>query len=52
MLEALIDKAESMDASDLHLEAGLPAVFLIRGELKTLGELVAAQYIVRLRARP
>ncbi len=42
MLEALIEKAESMDASDLHLEAGLPAVFRIRGELKTLGEPVNA----------
>ena len=38
MLEALIIKAKSMDASDLHLEAGLPAVFRIRGELKTLGK--------------
>jgi twitching motility protein PilT len=38
MLEALIKKAKSMDASDLHLEAGLPAVFRIRGELKTLGK--------------
>ena len=38
MLEALIKKAKSMDASDLHMEAGLPAVFRIRGELKTFGE--------------
>ena len=46
MLEALIEKAESMDASDLHLEAGLPAVFRIRGELKTLGEPVAADALL------
>ena len=46
MLEALIQKAESMDASDLHLEAGLPAVFRIRGELKTLGEPVAADALL------
>ena len=46
MLEALIQKAESMDASDLHLEAGLPAVLRIRGELKTLGEAVAADALL------
>jgi twitching motility protein PilT len=46
MLEALIEKARSMDASDLHLEAGLPAVFRIRGELKTLGEPVAADALL------
>ena len=38
MLEALIKKAKSMDASDLHMEAGLPAVFRIRGELNNYGE--------------
>ena len=42
MLEALIKKAKSMDASDLHMEAGLPAVFRVRGELKTFGEPVDA----------
>ena len=42
MLDALIIKAKSMDASDLHLEAGLPAVFRVRGELKTLGKPVDA----------
>ena len=40
MLDVLIKKAKSLDASDLHLEAGLPAVIRIRGELKTLGESV------------
>ncbi len=38
MLEALIKKAKSMDASDLHMEAGLPAVFRVRGELKNHGK--------------
>ena len=38
MLEALIKKAKSMDASDLHMEAGLPVVFRVRGELKTHGK--------------
>lgn len=42
MLETLITKAKSMDASDLHLEAGLPAVLRIRGELQTLGNPVDA----------
>jgi twitching motility protein PilT len=46
MLKALIKKAKSMDASDLHLEAGLPAVFRIRGELKTLGEPVNADALL------
>ena len=42
MLDVLIKKARSMDASDLHLEAGLPAVLRIRGKLKTFGEPVEA----------
>jgi twitching motility protein PilT len=46
MLDALIKKAKSMDASDLHLEAGLPAVFRIRGELKTLAEPVNANALL------
>ena len=46
MLEALISKAKSMDASDLHLEAGLPAVFRVRGELKNLGEPVDANTLL------
>jgi len=46
MLETLINKAKSMDASDLHLEAGLPAVFRVRGELKNLGEPVDANTLL------
>ena len=46
MLDALIKKAKSMDASDLHLEAGLPAVLRIRGELKTFGEAVDADALL------
>ena len=38
MLETLFRNAGSMDASDLHMEAGLPAVFRIRGELRTHGK--------------
>jgi len=48
MLDALIKKAKSMDASDLHLEAGLAAVFRIRGELKTLGEPVGADALLSI----
>ena len=51
MLEALITKAKSMDASDLHLEAGLPAVFRIRGELKTLGKPVDAGSLLAVSRR-
>ncbi len=46
MLEALIKKAKSMDASDLHMEAGLPAVLRIRGKLKTIGEPVDADALL------
>ena len=46
MLDSLINKAKSIDASDLHLEAGSPAVFRIRGELKTLGEPVEADALL------
>ena len=48
MLGPLIKKGKSMDASDLHLEAGLPAVFRIRGKLKTLGEPVDADAVLSI----
>ena len=35
MLDALIKRAKSMGASDLHLEPGLPAVLRIRGTLES-----------------
>jgi len=37
-LEALVGLAENNGASDLHLEAGLPAALRIRGTLRTTGE--------------
>ena len=37
-LEALIGLAREQGASDLHLEAGLPAALRVRGALKTLPE--------------
>jgi twitching motility protein PilT len=37
-LEALVGLAQSNGASDLHLEAGLPAALRVRGTLRTTGE--------------
>ena len=41
-LDRLIGWAREQGASDLHLEAGLPATLRVRGELKMAGERVAA----------
>ncbi len=41
-LESLIAAAQQQGASDLHLEAGLPAALRIRGSLRTAGEPVPA----------
>jgi len=37
-LESLIETARDAGASDLHLEAGLPAALRVRGDLTTVGE--------------
>ena len=42
-LETLIATARQQGASDLHLEAGLPAALRIRGSLRTTGEPIAPQ---------
>ncbi|HWD93161.1 MAG TPA: PilT/PilU family type 4a pilus ATPase [Verrucomicrobiae bacterium] len=42
-LESLITTAAHQGASDLHLEAGLPAALRIRGSLRTAGEPIAPQ---------
>jgi twitching motility protein PilT len=42
-LESLIAAAQQQGASDLHLEAGLPAALRIRGTLRTAGEPIAPQ---------
>ncbi|PYK96245.1 MAG: type IV pili twitching motility protein PilT [Verrucomicrobia bacterium] len=39
-LESLIAEANQQGASDLHLEAGLPAALRVRGSLRTLGETI------------
>ena len=44
-LESLIASARQQGASDLHLEAGLPAALRIRGTLRTAGEPVAPQIL-------
>jgi twitching motility protein PilT len=42
-LDALIQTAATNGASDLHLEAGLPAAIRIRGTLRTIGEPLPAR---------
>lgn len=42
-LEALIRMAQQEGASDLHIEPGLPAALRVRGNLKTVGEPLAAK---------
>ena len=42
-LNSLIESAASNGASDLHLEAGMPAALRIRGALRITGEPVAAK---------
>jgi twitching motility protein PilT len=44
-LETLIANARHQGASDLHLEAGLPAALRIRGTLRTAGEPIAPQVL-------
>src|SRR6266545_4383489 len=44
-LESLIAAAKQQGASDLHLEAGLPAALRVRGSLRTVGEPVPAKVL-------
>lgn len=44
-LEALIQIAVRQGASDLHLEAGLPAAVRVRGALRTFGDPIAARVL-------
>jgi twitching motility protein PilT len=46
-LEALITDAHHQGASDMHLEAGLPAALRIRGTLRVAGEPFAAPTLAR-----
>jgi twitching motility protein PilT len=45
-LRALISLAKEQYASDLHLEAGLSAVLRVRGSLRTVGDLCAAELLL------
>lgn len=47
-LDALIATAQAQGASDLHLEAGLPAAFRIRGTLQLTGEPIPAASLQNL----
>src|SRR5947207_3304930 len=46
-LESLVSLAANNGASDLHLEAGLPAALRIRGALRTSGEPVSAELLLQ-----
>jgi len=48
MLDNLIRAAKAVDASDIHLEAGLPAVLRIRGQLKHQGEALSAETLLSM----
>lgn len=48
MLEKLINIAKSKDASDLHLEPGLPAVMRIRGNLEIHGQPIRANSLLAI----
>jgi twitching motility protein PilT len=45
-LDSLIESAASSGASDLHLEAGMPAALRIRGALRVAGEPVASRALM------
>src|ERR1700722_18938740 len=47
MIDAWIDQAWSLGASDLHLEAGTPPVARVRGELQTIGGAVPGDALVQ-----
>jgi twitching motility protein PilT len=50
-LDALVSLAASNGASDLHLEAGLPAALRIRGTLRTTGEPVPGSALLEMARR-
>lgn len=47
MMDQWVEQAWSLGASDLHLEAGTPLVARVRGELQTVGGVVAADSLVQ-----
>ena len=47
-LESLIEAAAAGGASDLHLEAGMPAALRVRGELRVSGEIIAPKTLTAM----
>src|SRR6185436_11267101 len=47
-LEDLIADAQAQGASDLHLEAGLPAAVRVRGDLRTQGDPIAPGVLLEI----
>ena len=50
-LETLVGLAASNGASDLHLEASLPAAMRIRGSLRTTGDPIPAPVLLEMARR-
>jgi twitching motility protein PilT len=50
-LETLVGQAASNGASDLHLEAGLPAAMRIRGALRTAGDPLPGSVLLEMARR-
>lgn len=50
-LNALISLAQSNGASDLHLEASLPAALRVRGALRTIGEPIPGEVLLEAARR-
>src|SRR5262245_61749748 len=46
-LDSFVTLAASNGASDLHLEAGLPAALRIRGALRVSGEPISAEHLLQ-----
>src|SRR5512134_2876896 len=47
-LESLVGLAQANGASDLHLEAGLPAALRVRGTLRTAGESLSGKLLLEM----
>ena len=47
-LESLIESAAANGASDLHLEAGMPAALRVRGTLRVAGEPIAPKLLLEM----
>jgi len=51
-IESLIESAAGSGASDLHLEAGMPAAVRVRGALRVLGEPIAPKMLLEAARTP